>query len=59
MKLFDAHNHLQERVFSDRLDTVLAEARQEGVARMVVNGSSEADWADVLSAWRKATRRQR
>jgi len=48
MKLFDAHNHLQERGFSEHLDTVLAEVRQEGVVRMVVNGSSEEDWAEVL-----------
>jgi TatD DNase family protein len=48
MRLFDAHNHLQERVFSERLEAVLAEVRQEGVVSMVVNGSSEEDWAEVL-----------
>jgi TatD DNase family protein len=48
MKLFDAHNHLQEYVFGGTLDTVLAEARREGVTRMVVNGSSEEDWGEVL-----------
>jgi Tat protein secretion system quality control protein TatD with DNase activity len=48
MKLFDAHNHLQEHVFRECLGTVLAEVRQEGVVRMVVNGSSEEDWAEVL-----------
>ena len=53
MKLFDAHNHLQDHVFSERLDTVLAEARQVGVVRMVVNGSSEEDWAEVLKLARE------
>ena len=48
MKLFDAHNHLQDRVFHECLETVLQEARREGVTRMVVNGSSEDDWAEVL-----------
>jgi TatD DNase family protein len=48
VKLFDAHNHLQDHTFHGRLDTVLAEARSEGVARMVVNGSSEEDWGEVL-----------
>jgi len=48
VKLFDAHNHLQDVAFHGRLDIVLAEARREGVARMVVNGSSEEDWWEVL-----------
>ena len=47
MRLFDAHNHLQD----DRLDGVRSEAmtavRQIGVQRMVVNGTSPADWNAV------------
>jgi len=48
MKLFDAHNHLQEPVFRDRLDLVLKDTRNCGIATMVVNGSSETDWPEVL-----------
>jgi TatD DNase family protein len=49
MKLFDAHNHLQEDVFKPHLQQVMEDARKEGICRMVVNGSSEDDW-DAVSA---------
>ncbi len=43
MRLYDAHNHLQD----DRLtnpSSLIADAARIGVARMVVNGSCEQDW---------------
>ena len=53
MPLYDAHNHLQDGRFAARIDEVLAACRHEGVARMVVNGTSEADWPAVLAFARK------
>lgn len=47
MKLYDAHNHLQDERFGGRQADLLREAVGAGVAAMVVNGSSEADWDDV------------
>jgi TatD DNase family protein len=49
MRLYDAHNHLQDDRFGGRQAELLAACRQAGVARMVVNGSCEADWPDVLA----------
>jgi TatD DNase family protein len=49
MRLYDAHNHLQDDRFNGRQTELLAACRQVGVARMVVNGSREADWPDVLA----------
>lgn len=47
LRFYDAHNHLQDERFAGRQETLLAEATQAGVARMVVNGSCESDWASV------------
>lgn len=47
MKLYDAHNHLQDDRFRDRVDEIARAAKETGVARMVVNGSCEADWPAV------------
>jgi TatD DNase family protein len=47
--LYDAHNHLQDGRLVARLEEILAACRQEGVARMVVNGSCEEDWPQVLA----------
>lgn len=41
---FDAHNHLQDDRFAGRHREIIAECRSVGVAKMVVNGSCEADW---------------
>lgn len=49
MWLYDAHNHLQDERFGGCQAELLAACRQVGVARMVVNGSCEADWPDVLA----------
>jgi TatD DNase family protein len=49
MRLYDAHNHLQDERFGGRQAELLAACRQVGVARMVVNGSCEADWPEVFA----------
>ena len=49
MKLFDAHNHLQDARFDGLRDRILAEAISVGVSRMVVNGACEEDWPLVQS----------
>ena len=48
MRLFDAHNHLQDTRLAPFLDDVLARARAAGIERMAVKGCSEADWDRVL-----------
>ena len=53
MPLLDAHNHLQDERFAGRQDELVAAARSVGVARMVVNGACEEDWADVLDLARR------
>lgn len=47
LRLYDAHNHLQDDRFGGRQEDLLAACRQLGVARMVVNGSCESDWPQV------------
>lgn len=49
MRLYDAHNHLQDERLGPDLARLVAEARAVGVARMVVNGSTEADWGEVAA----------
>ena len=44
MRLYDAHNHLQDERFDSNRLALMATAAQHGVTRMVVNGSCEADW---------------
>lgn len=46
--LFDAHNHLQDERLQPYLQTMLEATRRENIKRMVVNGSTEGDWAAVL-----------
>lgn len=46
---WDAHNHLQDERFGGRQETLIAEAADAGVEAMVVNGSCEADWPQVLA----------
>jgi TatD DNase family protein len=48
MKLFDAHNHLQDDRFGGRQAGLLDECQKNGIARMVVNGACESDWPQVL-----------
>jgi TatD DNase family protein len=47
MRLYDAHNHLQDERFAGRQAELVAVAEREGVARMVVNGACESDWPQV------------
>ena len=48
LKFYDAHNHLQDERFGGRQTELLSAAAREGVAGMVVNGSCEEDWPQVL-----------
>jgi TatD DNase family protein len=48
MRLYDAHNHLQDERLKSRREEVFAQAVRSGVVRMVVNGACEADWGEVL-----------
>lgn len=47
MKLYDAHNHLQDDRFAGRQAELLAACAEVGVGRVVVNGSCEGDWEPV------------
>lgn len=47
MTFYDAHNHLHDERFAGRQAELVAASRAAGVARMVVNGSCEADWPQV------------
>jgi TatD DNase family protein len=53
-RLYDAHNHLQDERFGGRQRELLAACAETGVAAMVVNGSCEADWPQVLALVRSA-----
>jgi TatD DNase family protein len=53
VRLYDAHNHLQDDRFAGRQDLLLAACESAGVARMVVNGACESDWPRV---WELARR---
>ncbi len=52
-RLYDAHNHLQDNRLGADLDAVVAATQESGVAKMVVNGSAEEDWPQVLSLARR------
>ena len=47
MKLYDAHNHLQDDRFAGRQMELLADCAEVGVVRAVVNGACEGDWPQV------------
>ena len=44
MRLYDAHNHLQDERFAANRAELVAAAANVGVVKMVVNGSCEEDW---------------
>lgn len=50
---YDAHNHLQDTRLAPRQEDLVLAARREGIVRMVVNGSREDDWPQVLALARK------
>lgn len=49
LRLYDAHNHLQDERFDGQQKELLSTCAKEGVACMVVNGSCEQDWPQVLA----------
>jgi TatD DNase family protein len=53
VNLYDAHNHLQDDRFAGRQTELLAACAKSGVARMVVNGTGESDWPQVLQLARE------
>jgi TatD DNase family protein len=53
MNLYDAHNHLQDPRLKPHLPAIMSALRAEPIARMVVNGSCEQDWPDVLDLARQ------
>jgi TatD DNase family protein len=53
IRLYDAHNHLQDARLTPHREAVLAAMQKEGVASMVVNGSCEDDWPEVLALARE------
>ena len=48
LRLYDAHNHLQDDRLAPYREAVLAAVQREQVVKMVVNGSCEEDWPAVL-----------
>lgn len=49
MRLYDAHNHLQDERFGGRQAELVAACRAAGIVGMVVNGACESDWPDVAA----------
>lgn len=57
MRLYDAHNHLQDDRLKPFLPVILESlAREPMIVRMVVNGSSEEDWPAVRELARQCPR---
>ena len=48
LRFYDAHNHLQDDRLRPHGEAILTAATDAGVTRMVVNGSCESDWPQVL-----------
>lgn len=53
IRLYDGHNHLQDERLQPYIQEIILELESESVTRMVVNGSSEADWPAVLDLARR------
>ncbi|MFM1769975.1 MAG: hypothetical protein RJA22_2504 [Verrucomicrobiota bacterium] len=53
MRLFDAHNHLQDERLAPHWPGLLEACAAEGVVRQVVNGAAESDWPQVLELARR------
>ena len=49
MNLYDAHNHLQDERLKPHFEEVIAGIRSTPIKQMVVNGSCEEDWPEVLA----------
>ncbi|MEE2948242.1 MAG: TatD family hydrolase [Verrucomicrobiota bacterium] len=52
MRLFDAHNHLQDDRLGGRQEDLIDDCAAVGMCRMVVNGTCESDW-DAVAALAK------
>ncbi len=48
LRLFDAHNHLQDERLAPHLEAILVHFPAASIEAMVVNGSCEEDWPTVL-----------
>ena len=55
-RLYDAHNHLQDARLLPHAESISAGLAVENVQQMVVNGSSEKDWPEVLALARSNTK---
>lgn len=53
IRLYDAHNHLQDERLKPHWEAIRPALEREGVVRMVVNGAGEMDWAEVLALARQ------
>ncbi|KAB2855510.1 MAG: TatD family deoxyribonuclease [Bauldia sp.] len=47
MRLYDAHNHLQDEWLLPHLDQIASDLTKAGIAGAVVNGTTPDDWASV------------
>lgn len=47
--LFDAHNHLHDAWLTPHRGRMFSDLAAAGIRAMVVNGTSETDWADVVA----------
>src|SRR5450432_4466888 len=54
LRLFDAHNHLQDERLAPHRAEILRDLSSAGVVQMVVNGSCEGDWPEVLALAKSA-----
>lgn len=54
--LVDIHVHLQDPVFEGDLDFIVNQALESGLVGLVVNGSQESDWEQVLNLAEKYPR---
>jgi TatD DNase family protein len=53
VRLYDAHNHMQDERLAPRREAIMQAVHQEGVVKMVVNGTCEGDWPTVLALARR------
>jgi TatD DNase family protein len=56
LRLYDAHNHLQDERLAAAREAILAGLPRENIVKMSVNGSSEGDWPQVLALARQSSR---
>ena len=56
MRLYDAHNHLQDERLAPHLEAILTSPDCADIVRMVVNGSCEEDWPVVMELARRDRR---